>query len=164
MCEAGTSWESSRRLALPSGGWWDLSLRPLWKHVKLWKGGDDRLVETAILHLTLGWSFDEAITVDALRARNPDDRACVIEGIIDTFRAPSESNKDMAEKLFRGLHRGAPPEEFADVQIMAATGWSWLELQNTPADVVEKMVTYLGVAQAVASGSSLDIPDQEHNS
>ncbi len=159
MSEAGARSEPSIRLALPSGGWWDLSLRPLWKHVKLWKGGDECLVETAVLHLSLGWSFDGPITLDALKARDPEDLACVVEAIVGTFGTPSESNRDMAEKLFRGLHSGVLPEEFAEVHIMAATGWSWQELQNTPADVVENMVTYLGVTQAVGSGSSLDLPD-----
>ncbi len=91
MSEAESRWASSRRLALPGGGWWDLSLQPLWKHVKLWKGGDECLVETAILHLTLGWSFDEPITVDALKARDPDDLACVVEAIISTIGAQPES-------------------------------------------------------------------------
>ncbi len=67
----------------------------------------------------------------------------------------------MAEKLYRGLLGGVLTEEFTEVHIMAATGWSWRELQNTPADVVEKMVTYLGVTQALNSDSSFDITDQE---
>ena len=164
MGEAGASPKSSRRLALPGGGWWDLSLRPLWKHVRLWEGGDECLVETAILHLTLDWSFDEPIGVDGLKARDPDDLACVLEAIISTLETPSESKRVMAERLYRGLISGVLPEEFAEVHIMASTGWSWQELQNTPADVVEMMVTYLCVAQAIGSGSSLDLPDQEQNS
>ena len=164
MSEAGASPKSSRRLTLPGGGWWDLSLRPLWKHVKLWKGGDECLVEAAILHLTLDWSFEEPITIDSLKARDPDDLACVVEAIISTFAKPFESKRVMAEKLYRGLNGGVLTDEFAEVHIMAATGWSWQELQNTPADVVEMMVTYLCVTQAISSGSTLDLPDQEQNS
>ena len=70
----------------------------------------------------------------------------------------------MAEKLYRGLNSGVLTDEFAEAHIMAATGWSWQELQNTPADVVEMMVTYLCVTQAISSGSTLDLPDQEQNS
>ena len=161
MVEPEASDESSGRLALPGGGWWVLSLRPLWKHVRLWRGGEEGLVETAILQLTSDWSFDEPITPDALKARDPDDIACVVEAIVSVFGPPSESINEMAERLFRGLHSGVLSEEFAEVHIMAATGWSWQELQNTPADVVDNMVTYLGVTQALSSGSSLDLPDQE---
>lgn len=159
MSDAGTRREPSIRLTLPGGGWWELSLRPLWKHVKLWKGEDECVVETAILQLTLDWSFDEPITRDALKARDLDDLTCVIDAIVDTFGASSESKRETAERLYRGLHGGALPEEFTDVHIMAATGWSWRELQDTPADVVEKMVTYLGVTQALNSNSSFDITD-----
>ena len=141
-----------------------MSLRPLWKHVKLWKGGDERLVETAILQMTSDWCFDEPVTVDALRARDADDLACVIEAIISTYGTSSEGKREVAQRLFRGLHSEVLPEDFAEVHIMAATGWSWQELQNTPVDVVEKMVTYLDVTRAVSSGSSLDLSDQEQNS
>ena len=163
MSEAGARWTSSRRLTLPGGGWWALSLRPLWKDVRQWEGGDECLVETAILQLTLDWGFDEPITVDALKARDPEDLACVVEAIISAFGMPPEGKRDTAERLYRGLISGVLPEQFAEAHIMAATGWSWQELQNTPADVVEMMVTYLCVTQAISSGSSLDLPDKEQN-
>ena len=44
---------------------------------------------------------------------------------------------------------------------MAATGWSWQTLQETPADVVQKMAVYLTVTQTIQSKGSLDFPDTE---
>ena len=54
------------------------------------------------------------------------------------------------------MMQGNIPEEFADTQIMSATGWTWQELQNTPADEVELMVTYLAVKNTREGGGNLN--------
>ena len=66
--------------------------------------------------------------------------------------AEARSCKELAEGLFEGLVAGRIPEEFADVHLMASTGWSYNELLRTPADVVERMATYLSVRAAYETG------------
>ena len=64
--------------------------------------------------------------------------------------------RQIAEELFAGLVTGTVPPGFAEVHIMAATGWDWAKLQSTPADVVRRMVVYLFVREARANGGSLE--------
>ena len=40
---------------------------------------------------------------------------------------------------------------------MLATGWSWRDLQETPADVVDRTWTYLAVRQTRQSGGALEL-------
>jgi hypothetical protein len=70
--------------------------------------------------------------------------------------------KRLAEALFGSLVTGGRiPDEFVDAHIMAATGWTWATLMETPADVVEKMALYLAVRQARDLGGTLDFPEAQ---
>lgn len=66
------------RVSLPLGGWWDLTTRPLWRHVRHWMDGsqDGDLLSLALASLTAGWSFPEGVTERslALMARNRAER------------------------------------------------------------------------------------------
>ena len=64
-----------------------------------------------------------------------------------------------AERLFAALAAlaaGSVPPEFAEAHLMLATGWSWRDLQETPADVVDRTWTYLAVRQTRQSGGALE--------
>ena len=45
---------------------------------------------------------------------------------------------------------------------MAVTGWTWSELQETPADVVEDLALYLAVKDTWEHGGELDVWRDEH--
>ena len=47
------------------------------------------------------------------------------------------------------------PEAFEEAHLMWRTGWTWQQLQKTPADVVELMSVYLSVVDAMESGGSV---------
>lgn len=51
---------------------------------------------------------------------------------------------------------GNIPDEFADTQIMAATGWNWFVLKDTPAPEVELMVIWLAVKNTRDGGGRLN--------
>lgn len=152
------------RVALPSGGWWDVETRPTWGQTKEWApwaAGVDDLPERVLAQLTLAWSFPEAVSVEALATRRPADVAAAMEAV-ERLVAPlsdARSTKDGAEALFEGLVAGRVPEEFADAHLMASTGWSYDELQRTPADVVERMSTYLSVRAAHETGGVVEVEE-----
>ena len=149
------------RVTLPSGGWWDVETRPTWGQTQQWArwADDDALPERALAQLTLAWSFYDAVDVDGVSHRSPADVAAAMEAV-ERLAAPladARSIKESAESLFEGLAAGRVPEEFADVHLMAATGWSYDVLMRTPADVVERMSIYLSVRAARETGGTLEI-------
>ena len=74
----------------------------------------------------------------------------------DFFAAGGRSGED-AERLFAALASGRVPAEFAEAHLMLETGWSWRELQDTPADVVERTWVYLAVRGAREGGGALEV-------
>lgn len=155
------------RVKLPSGGWWDIRTRPLWKDVSEWRrpvpGGVETpgLLESALVSLTTGWSFSEDIGTQSLASRDDDDVAAVLEVFCaqaDFLGAAGRSGED-AERLFAALASGRVPADFAEAHLMLETGWSWRELQDTPADVVERTWVYLAVREAREVGGALDLSE-----
>ena len=162
--------DAIRRVDLPSGGWWDLLCRPTWGHVLEWDGRryptseEEALATRALASLTTAWSFGENISVWAIERRSDADLVAVLEVFQREVVPYVERNdtKRLAEQLFVGLVTGNIPEDFADVHIMASTGWSWQTLQETPADVVRRMAIYLAVKHARNMGGALELREQRH--
>ena len=152
------------RINLPSGGWWDIQTRPLWKHLCDWaleaQEGQDAtgLIERALVSLTTAWSFDDEVCPEALAERQADDLIAVLEAfhreVVPLLRG--DSLRGMAEELFAEMIAGRIPGQFAEAHLMATTGWNWHTLQETPADVVEKMSIYLAVTQVREGKQDLD--------
>ena len=149
------------RISLPHGQWWEIETRPRWSHVRQWtlghvtsgagptkvRYGEQDLIERALVSLTTGWSFDEPVSLHSLARREAGDVVAAMKLLEDSVGALWNSRrvKALAEKLFGGLAIGRVPREFAEVHIMALTGWNWQTLQATPADIVDKMTTYMAV-------------------
>ena len=157
------------RIDLPSGGWWEIAIRPLWTHIQQWAAvgqdqrGDLDTVGRALVSLTVAWSFREEPSAEALALRDDDDIIAVLEAFqrdVIPCRRGGEP-KEMAQELFVGLAAGQVPPRFEEVHMMAATGWSWRTLQETPVDVVRQMAVYLAVKQAMDSGGALEYPHME---
>ena len=152
------------RVKLPSGGWWDIRTRPLWKHVSDWRrsvrAGAKRtgLLERALVSLTTGWSFAEEVRPETLARREAGDLAAVLKVFCQRAEsfAVAQDSAASAERLFAALAAGSVPPEFAEAHLMLATGWSWRDLQETPADVVDRTWTYLAVRQTRQSGGALE--------
>ena len=161
--------EAVKRIVLPSGGWWDLTTRPRWKHVRRWASerprlpGDSRLVEVALACLTTAWSFAEEVSPEAVADRDAEDLVVALEevGRVVARLVAVGDPEALAQELFAGAVAGQIPPLFAEAHLMAATGWSWHTLQETPADVVQTMAIYLAVEQTRDIGGTLDIPDEE---
>ena len=156
--------QSVKRIELPSGGWWEIVTRPLWGHVRQWSAASQRqdgssvLVELALVSITAAWSFREKVSIEAMAQRDPEDLLAVLQ-VFHREVVPSlevGSPREMAEALFAGLVAGQLPAQLDEVYLMAATGWSWQDLQATPADVVQKMAVYLAVKCARDSSGALD--------
>ena len=98
-----------KRIELPSGGWWDILVRPRWKHVVQWNGGSPDLVERALVSLTTAWSFPDEVSLETLAQRETDDLLAVLEA----FRQEvvpfldEGSPLSIAQELFAA--RGARP-------------------------------------------------------
>ena len=153
------------RIELPSGGWWDIFVRPTWAHLSGWPGADTDLVDRALVSLTAGWSFSEPASLETIAARDPEDLIAVLEAFkrcVAPFLA-TRSIRAEAEELFAGLMSGQVPAAFVETHLMAATGWSWQSLQRTPADVARRMATYLAVARAVEGGGALNFENEGEN-
>ncbi len=153
------------RVELPSGGWWDIYVRPTWAHLSGWSDAGTDLVDRALASLTAGWSFSEPASVEAIAARDPEDLIAVLEAFKRSVarHLATRSLRAEAEELFAALLSGQVPADFVETQLLAATGWSWQRLQKTPADVVRRMATYLAVVRAVEGGGALNFENEgEH--
>ena len=161
-----------RRVDLPSGGWWDLVIRPRWKHVcpllleardpvdpAAADGAHGCLVERALVSFTAAWSFGEPVTEGSLALRDQGDVVAVMEvfGREIVSGWAGGDRQALAEELFEGLARGVIPAPFAESHVLALTGWTWAALQETPVDVVDRMAVYLAVRQARETGGTLDV-------
>ena len=136
----------------------------MWKHVCGWahetQEGQDApgLVERALVSLTTAWSFADEVCLEALAERQADDLISVLE-VFNREVAPllrGGGLRETAEELFAEMIAGRIPGQFAEAHLMAVTGWNWHTLQETPADVVEKMSIYLSVKQARDGNQDLD--------
>ncbi|MDA0769322.1 MAG: hypothetical protein O2821_03770 [Chloroflexi bacterium] len=149
-----------RRISLPSGGWWAIRTRPTWQDVGALGDGIEGRLEQLLVNVTEAWSFEDAISLDALARIDDGDMAAVMQVVIEDVLPwlDQDSPEEMAKGLFAGMSTGQVPEEFLDVQLMDATGWSWQVLQSAPADVVLKMAIFLAVSQVKAEGGALQFP------
>ena len=160
--------EDVTRILLPSGGWWEFLTRPQWRHVREWRsrcaeGTGSVSPERALASLTTAWSFADEVSADVISRLDEADLIVALEAFHREV-VPYLDQADeqvLAEALFAGLLGGRVPPEFSEVHLMAANGWSWHTLQNTPADVVRLMAVYSAVAQAVERGGSVDFLAQE---
>ncbi len=118
-------------------------------------------MDRALVALSVGWSFSEIISPDTLASRSREDLTAVLEVLHADVIAPleAEDTRAGAQELFAGLVEGRLPTEFFEAHIMAATGWTWEALQETPVDVVRRLAVYLAVRQAHASQETLDFQD-----
>jgi hypothetical protein len=156
--------ETVKRIELPSGGWWDIETRPRWKHVHECENVTEwDSLKQIIAKLSTAWSFQESICPESIALRSEDDIAAMLEAFARNVSslALDDNPVQLAEELFAGLVTGHVPDHFADVHIMAATGWDWHTLQNTPADVVQRMMIYLAVRQARDSQGAIDFIDEK---
>ena len=171
--------QTVRRVDLPSGGWWEIETRPRWEHVREWTAPDKDtrhgsegidavnadLADWALISLTAGWSFDDDPTLESLARRAAGDVIAAMEVLEETLErlGAMAGARHLAERLFEGLMGGCVPDEFAEAHLLAMTGWSFRELQETPADVAEKVAIYLAVKQAIESGGDLEFPEEAND-
>ena len=157
-----------KRIELPSGRWWEIEGRPRWKHLREMtrlRGGDTGgeesvggLAEEALAVLTTAWGFEEPVCPESVRNREPGDLAAALAeagAVMERLSRVRKERDALAVELFAGLVRGEESEAFEEARLMCRTGWTWDELQETPADVVEMMSVYLSVVEAMESGGSV---------
>ena len=161
--------KSVRRIELPSGRWWEVEERPRWRHLRAMAaqrgagaaGQADRgeLADETLAVLTTAWGFEDPVSAASVGKREPDDVAAVLAevgAVMERLLRAREDRDALAMELFAGLMEGRAPEAFEEAHMMWRTGWTWQELQDTPADVVELMSVYLSVVDAMESGGSVD--------
>ena len=151
-----------RRISLPSGGWWAIRTRPAWKDVGAIGYDSECRLELLLIAITETWSFEETVSPEALARRDECDVAAVVEAMNEEVMPwlDRDTPEMMAKALFAGMSAGQVPEQFFEVQLMAATGWSWQALQSAPADVVLRMAVFLAVAQVKSQGGALQFPPE----
>jgi hypothetical protein len=117
-------------------------------------------VERVLASLSTAWSFREPISVETVGGRDAVDLIVVMEALKGEawLLREDRSPQRLAEDLLSGLATGRVPDEFAETHLMALTGWDWATLQETPADLVERMAIYLAVKLARGAGGALDFP------
>lgn len=59
------------------------------------------------------------------------------------------------------LKQGRVPSEYVEAHTMHETGLSWQELQETPADVISRLMLYRQVRNAIETKSALTFPDAQ---
>jgi hypothetical protein len=123
------------------------------------RAGSVTLVSLA--ELTEAWSFPERVSPAAVAGRDEADLAAAVHVLMREIvpHAALQHSRKSAEQLFVGLRSGRVPPEFAEVHVMALTGWSWATLRDTPADIVHRMVIYMAVKQALDSGGALELAE-----
>ena len=145
-----------KRIALPSGGWWDIRTRPTWRDAASF-GDDESRVERLLVAITERWVFDEPVSLETIACRDDDDLGAVLTAIQEYVLPWLEQDSPdvLSMSLFRAMAVGQVPEGFFEIQLMAATGWSWQTLQSTPVDVVMKMALFLAVSNIREEGGAL---------
>ena len=154
-----------RIVDLPSGEWWSLKTRLTHGETKrlaeLGPAVDPSMVGVVLARLTIDWGFAEASTPTAILRRDLSDLDAVISVVRDELVPALEAlnTQGEAEHLFDGMVRGTLPPDYADVALLAATGWTWQELQETPSDIVHRMRVYLAVQSVAERGGELGVSD-----
>jgi|GEM_PF-1840102 hypothetical protein len=145
-----------RRIALPSGGWWDIRTRPTWSDAGCF-GDDESSLDRQLVAISERWAFDEPVSLGTIACRDEDDLAAVLTVIQEDVLPWLEQDSPdvLSMSLFQAMAVGEVPEGFFEIQLMAATGWSWQALQSTPADVVMKMALFLAVSHIREQGGTL---------
>lgn len=149
-----------RRVKLPTGGWWDIRTRPTWQDASSLRG-DECQVDDLLAAISEAWSFDGPVSVKSIGFRDESDLAAVLVALQEDVLPwlDQDAPRDLATGLFAAMSIGQVPEKFFEIQLMAATGWSWQTLQSTPADVVLKMALFLGVSDVKEQGGSMRFPE-----
>ena len=158
-----------KRIELPSGRWWEIEERPRWKHLRAMADrpdsdtagqADGDLAEEMLALLTTGWGFEEPVCPASVRNREADDLAAALAeagAVMERLFKVRKERDALTMELFAGLMAGRAPAAFDEAHLMSRTGWTWQELQDTPADVVELMSVYLSVVDAMESGGSVGV-------
>ena len=118
------------------------------------------LADETLAVLTKAWGFEEPVCTASVGKREPDDVAAVLAEVGAVMERLLRARKDrdaLAMELFAGLMESRVPEAFEEAHLMWRTGWTWQQLQETPADVVELMSAYLSVVDAMESGGSVGV-------
>ena len=81
----------SIRVALPSGGWWEIKPQPTWadrkKLAKLGTGADPLMaVDAMLVGYTCAWSFSEAVTQDTMDGRENRDVEAVLTRMLKEYQ------------------------------------------------------------------------------
>ena len=157
--------EGAVRIDLPSGGWWELASRPAWRRMRplIDYGSTGALASRALIQLTRRWSFPEPVSERAVLSRDREDVAAALETLNRELLQPlrEAGSRESAEALFTGMVAGSVPPGFVDVCLMTATGWTWRELSETPADVVIRTALLIAVRDARERGDDIDIWEEE---
>ncbi len=136
--------------------------RPTWRDVGAISDKTEERLERLLAAMTEAWSFDEAVSPEALAHRDENDVADLMEALHEDLLPwlDQDTPETMAKELFAGMSTGRVPEGFFEVQLMAASGWSWHDLQSAPADIVLKMAVFLAVSQVKTQGGALRFPPE----
>ena len=77
-------------MELADDNWWDILTKPRWKHMKEFRAAlkkedadDDSLADIALAHFTVGWSYAESVTVDAIGEREIEDLMKVLPVVVE---------------------------------------------------------------------------------
>ena len=74
--------ETVRRVALPSGGWWDVETRPPVRAMQRLQNVNEGVVDAtyeALVVFTRAWSFPEPVSAEAIQDRRFDDFMSVVK-------------------------------------------------------------------------------------
>ncbi|MDP6452221.1 MAG: hypothetical protein QF898_02840 [SAR202 cluster bacterium] len=118
------------------------------------QGGEVALLGQILSCMTVEWGFDESPSAESVMRRDVRDieaaTTALREKMIPALR--NLNSTDEAERVFEALVAGRVPDGYRDEALMAETGWTWQELQDTPEDVARRMRVFLSVRYAVERG------------
>ena len=117
-------------------------------------GGDTTAIGHILSCMTVAWEFDDIPSVEAVTQRDFRDievaTMVLRDELIPALRILETT--DEAERVFEALVADRIPDDYRDEALMADTGLSWQELQDTLEDVVGRMRLYLSVRAVVERG------------
>ena len=118
------------------------------------QGGEVALLGQVLSCMTVEWGFDDRPSAESVMRRDVRDIEAATMALRDeTIPALRTLNStDEAERVFEALVAGGVPDGYSDEALMADTGWTWQELQDTPEDVARRMRVYLSVRSVVERG------------
>ena len=78
------------RVQLADDNWWDILTKPKWKHMRDFRAAlrkddtdTDILADIALANFTVGWSYAESVTVDAIGEREIEDLMKVLPVVVE---------------------------------------------------------------------------------